>query len=50
MHSVKLQKKMNGGSNEIIGEENSLSHLCIYMVDAKSLVLEYNTRAMCVVV
>ena len=33
-----------------IEEENSLSHVCIQMVDAKSLVLEYSTRAVCIVI
>ena len=33
-----------------IERENSLCHLCIYIGDAKSLVLEYNTRAMFIVV
>ena len=31
-------------------EENSLSHLCIHFVDAKSLVLESRTRVICIVV
>ena len=33
-----------------IEEENSLSQLCIHVGDAISLVLEYNTRAVCIVV
>ena len=33
-----------------IKEENSLSNLCIYLIDAKSQVWECNTCAMCIVV
>ena len=49
IHSVKLQK-MNGGEMGDVEEENYLSHFCIYMVDAISLVIEYSTRAVCIVV
>ena len=37
------------GVQRVIEEDDSLSHLCIYMVDAKSLILEYNTRTVFIV-
>ena len=49
MHSVKLLRN-DGGEMSDIEEDNSLSHSCIYMVDAKSLVLEYSTRTVFIVV
>ena len=42
-------KEVRGQMNYVV-EENSLSHLCIYMVDAKSRVVECSTRAVCIAV
>ena len=41
---------MKGGELSDIDEENSLCQFCLCIVDAISLVLECNTRAVCVVV
>ena len=48
IHGVKLLGS-EGGEMKYFEEENSLRQFCIDVVDAKSYVLEYSTRAMCIV-
>ena len=48
MHSVRLLRN-DGGEMSDINKENSLFQFCVRIGDARSRVLECNTRAMCIV-